>query len=91
MLLEYPETISVDVSARAMVPFFVTGRAALSTGIQLAGVLTEKPSQANGVVLLTEVSVVPQEVKRARKPRMIILFIKVKVKKYKVPNGSRER
>jgi hypothetical protein len=81
ILLEYPETISVEVRASAIEPLVVAGNAALSTEIHVFGVLIENPSPAKGVVLIVESVVVPQEVRKMRQDKMIILFMLRKEKK----------
>lgn len=80
MLLEYHEVISVEVSAKAMVPLVVVGRAVLSTEIHVFGVLMENHSPVN-MVVLSEVSVVPQEVRRRRKEKITSLFMVWKIRK----------
>lgn len=80
ILLEYPDTISVEVSASAIVPFVVDGRAALSTGIQVFGISMEKPSPLKGEVLMEE-SDLPQETRSKRQEKITNLFIIRKVKK----------
>jgi len=82
ILLEYPDTISVEVSAKEIVPFLVVGSAALSITIHVFGISIEKPSPVNGVVLRVVSVAAPQEVRRKRQARIIILFIKGGVKEY---------
>lgn len=81
ILLEYPETISVEVRAKTTVPFLVLGRVELSTAIHVFGILTENHSPLKSVAF-KEVSVAPQEPRSNKQEVIIILFIQEKVKKY---------